>query len=71
MSSIAPSGTPCWESPPPTRKYILFLNKNISQIRDYMNVYTERIVSTTVWTLQVKKYHNFFILLSEIAEIQV
>ena len=29
-----PPGTPCWESPP-TRKHILFLNKNISLIREY------------------------------------
>ena len=40
MSSIPPPGTPCWESPP-TPKHILFLNKNISPIREYyMNVYT-------------------------------
>ena len=36
-----------------------------------MNVYTWRIVSTTIWTLQVKKYHSFLILLSKIAEIHV
>ena len=36
-----------------------------------MNVYTSRIVSTTVWTLQVKKINNFVILLSKIAEIHV
>ena len=75
MSSIPPPpGTPCWEFPlPPTRKHILFLNKNISLIREYyMNVYTYRIVSTTAWTLQVlKKKHNFLILLSKIAEIHV
>ena len=34
-----------------------------------MNVYTWRIVSTTVLTLQAKKYSNFLILLSKIAEI--
>ena len=59
--------------PPPTRKHILFLNKNISLVREYyMNVYTYRIASTTVWTLQVKKKcQNFLILLSKIAEIHV
>ena len=36
-----------------------------------MNVNTQRIVSTTVWTLQAKKYHNFVILVSKIAEIHV
>ena len=37
MPSIPP-GKPCWESPP-TRKHFLFLNKNISLIREYyMNV---------------------------------
>ena len=50
-----PQETPCWEYPP-TRKHILFLNENISLIREYyMNVNTYRIVSTTVWTLQAKK----------------
>ena len=36
-----------------------------------MNVNTQRIVSTTVWSFQAKKYHNFSILLSKIAEIHV
>ena len=44
--------------PPPNTKVhfdILFLNKNISLIREYyINVNTWRIVSTTVLTLQAK-----------------
>ena len=45
---------------PPTRKHILFLNKNVSQIREYyMNVYFQRVPSTTVWTLQVKNTKIF------------
>ena len=34
-----------------------------------MNVYTWKVASTTVWTLQVKKYQNVLILLSKRAEI--
>ena len=45
MSSISSPGTHCWEQPAPpppaTRKYFLFLNKNISLIREYyLHVYT-------------------------------
>ena len=36
-----------------------------------MNVNTWRIVSTIVWTLQVKNHHNVLMLLSKIAEIHV
>ena len=36
-----------------------------------MNVNTSKTVSTTVWTFQAEKYHNFLILLSKIAEIHV
>ena len=48
-------------TPPRTRKHILFLNKNISLVREYyMKVYTQRVASTTVWTLQVKKIPKCF-----------
>ena len=62
MCSIPPPGTPCCEFPPPrTRKHILFLNKNISLVREfYMKVNTQRVASTTVWTLQVKKLPKCF-----------
>ena len=62
MCSIPPPpGTPCCEFPPRTRKHILFLNKNISLVREYyMKVYTQRVASTTVWTLQVKKLPKCF-----------
>ena len=37
---LSPPGTPCWEFPA-TRKQILFLDKNISLIREYsMKEYT-------------------------------
>ena len=51
------SGTPCCESPitPPTRKHILFLNKNISKIREnYMNgpkFQRKRCRDNGIWTL--------------------
>ena len=64
------NGTMCLIPPPPvnlvsnqpqTQKDILYSNKNISLIREhYMHVNTWRIVSTTVWTLQVKKIPLFF-----------
>ena len=51
---------------PPTRKHILFLNKNISLIREYyMNVNTQGIFFTIVLILQAKKYHYFSIVLSK------
>ena len=69
MSSIPP-GTPCYLVGifRPTRKHIFFRYKNFSLIGKYYT-YTQRIVSTTVWTLQVKKSIIFLILMSEIAKI--
>ena len=62
MCSIPPQVHLAANSPPPrTRKHILFLNKNISLVREYyMKVYTQRVASTTVWTLQVKKLPKCF-----------
>ena len=60
MCSIPPRYTLLRISPR-TRKHILFLNKNISLVREYyMKVYTQRVASTTVWTLQVKKITKMF-----------
>ena len=55
MSSTPPRYT-LLGIPQTTRKHIFFWNKHILLIREYyINVNTQRIVSTTVWTLRVKK----------------
>ena len=66
-----PSSTPCFEltATPPTQKHILFFDKNISLIGDYINVNTWRSVFAAILTLPAKNNPVYSILLSKIAKI--
>ena len=68
LSHIVKNSTP---PPPPTRKHILFSNKNISLISKrtlYERKYLEDCLCNCLDT-SGKKYHNFLILFSQMAKI--